>query len=89
MVGYKFVLEAVLLGIAFTLLTGLYNSTPHMLVGAVWYGLPLAWIRYLVIAPQYNPWAADYIRLVADICIWTAVAGLLVYAKRILKKKRR
>jgi hypothetical protein len=88
MAGYKLVLESVAAGTALTLLTGLYNSTPGHLLGAVWYGLPLAWVRYLVVGPQYNPWAVDFVGLVADICVWAVVAGIVILLATRARKKR-
>ena len=42
---------AVIGGVVMTLLTGLISHTPEMLVGAVYYGYPFAWLEMLVVAP--------------------------------------
>ena len=62
-----------------TLATGLYNSTPNGLVGAVWYGLPFTWIRELVISQQYFPWRIDAFGLIADIVVWAIVAAVVLW----------
>jgi hypothetical protein len=76
--GKKIFVVSVGLGIAATLLTGLADLTPYGLVGARWYGFPATWLRYLVIAPQYNPWKVDAVGLVVDIVLWSAVIGLVL-----------
>ncbi len=70
-------------GIVITLLTGLLENTPEMLVGAVWYGYPLAWLVRMVVAPEYNPWVVRPLRLVADLVFWLMIAEiiLLTYTK--------
>jgi len=88
MAGYKFVLEAVMAAIIATLLTGFYNSTPSQLVGAMWYGLPFTWIRYLVVGPQHNPWAVDYFGLVADLFVWTVIASVVISVAIKYRKKK-
>ncbi|MDE1762308.1 MAG: hypothetical protein KGH78_03905 [Candidatus Micrarchaeota archaeon] len=81
----KLVAESAAGGIVITLLSYFYNGTPH-LVGATWYGFPLTWIRYLVVGPQYNPWAVDFLGLIVDIIVWSVVvAAVLILIGR---KKR-
>ena len=75
------------LGVVVLLLTGLADVTPGGLVGARWYGLPLTWIRRLVIAPQYNPWRVDWTGLAADLVFWLAVA--LAVGWLVLRLRRR
>lgn len=70
----KTVVLAVAIGIVITLLTGLIDHTPEGLMGAAWYGFPLAWLVRMVVAPQYNPYVVRPLRLVADIVAWTIVA---------------
>ncbi len=84
----KIVLVSVVAGVAITILTMLYNGTPYLLVGAVWYGFPLTWIRRLVVAPQYNPWAIDYAGLVIDLCFWTLVSGAIIFLAKRTQNKR-
>jgi hypothetical protein len=71
-------------GVLMTLATGLVSSTPHMLVGAMWYGYPLAWLFRLILAPEYFPWRVDMTALLVDIIAWSVVAAIvLMVLKRI------
>ncbi|MDE1873960.1 MAG: hypothetical protein KGI04_02465 [Candidatus Micrarchaeota archaeon] len=79
MTDKKFIAESVGAGIVITLISYFYNGTPSGLVGAVWYGFPLTWIRYLVVGPQYSPWALDAVGLIADIVIWSVVAAIVLF----------
>ena len=74
-------------GIVITLITGLINNTPEMLVGAVYYGYPLAWLQMLVIAPQYFPWHVRPLRLVIDIVIWAVIVWVILFAISKARKK--
>ena len=76
--GHAVALGAALGGVAATLLTFLYDSTPSGLVGAVWYGFPLTWLRRLIIAPQLNPWVVDYLGLAADVVFWAIVVAVVL-----------
>lgn len=78
MVDKKFAGESVIGGIVITLISYFYVGTPSGLVGAVWYGFPLTWIRYLLVGPQYSPWSVDYVGLVADIVIWAIVIAIVL-----------
>jgi hypothetical protein len=70
-------------GAGITLFTRLFNSTPHDLVGAVWYGLPFTWIRRYIVAPQYFPWHIAVSGLIADLAFWIlAFALILLLARR-------
>ncbi len=70
------------LGVVFTLLTGLVNTTPGGgFVGATWYGFPDTWLRYLMVGPQYNPWVVDYTGLLVDIVLWTVVISFFLRAQ--------
>jgi hypothetical protein len=73
----------VLGGIVITLLTGLARNTPAMLVGADWYGYPLAWLVRMIVAPQYFPWVVQPFQLIADVVFWSVIiaVALLGYAK--------
>jgi len=75
-------------GIVMTLLTGLANNTPEMLVGAVYYGYPLPWLVMLVIAPQYFPWHVHPLRLIIDIIVWAIVVWVILYAVSKARKKK-
>jgi len=80
------VLISIVGGVVITLLTGLVVTTPPMLVGAQWYGYPLPWLYKLVIAPEYFPWKADLVNLVADIIFWTVIVGIVLF---IVQKARK
>ena len=75
----KTIIGALFAGVAIALLTGLVTSTPPNLVGAAWYGLPLAWLFKMVVAPQYNPWAFDFVNLALDIIFWAAILWALAF----------
>jgi hypothetical protein len=83
----KIVVYAVVAGIAITLLTGLIGNTPEMLVGAVYFGYPFAWLEMMVIAPQYFPWVVRPIRLILDIVVWAVVVWVILFAVSKAKKK--
>jgi len=78
---------AVAVGVAITLLTGLIENTPNMLVGAVHYGYPLAWLVRMIVAPEYNPWAVRPMGLVIDLVVWSAVIFVILYAATLSRKK--
>jgi hypothetical protein len=78
--GLKILVVSVIAGIVITLLSAYVISTPSQLVGAVWHGFPAAWLRYLVVGPQYNPWAVDYVGFIVDAVLWSVVVGLLLRA---------
>lgn len=50
-----------------------------MLVGAVYYGYPFAWLERLIIAPQYFPWVVRPLRLVIDIVVWTIIVWVILF----------
>ena len=66
-------------GVIITLLTGLFPSTPQMLVGAAWYGFPFAWLIRMVVAPEYNPWRVEYLNFIADIVVWSVILLVIVF----------
>jgi hypothetical protein len=66
-------------GVIITLLTGLFSSTPQMLVGAEWYGFPFAWLIRMVVAPEYNPWRVEYLNFIADIVVWSVILLVIVF----------
>ena len=70
-----------------TLATGLINHTPEMLVGAVYYGYPFAWLVMFVIAPQYFPWHVRPVRLVLDIIVWAIVVWIILFVVSKARKK--
>ena len=83
----KLLIFAIIGGVVITLITGLINNTPEMLVGAVYYGFPFAWLQMLVIAPQYFPWHVRPLRLVLDIVVWTVIVWVILFAVSKARKK--
>ncbi len=78
MVELRKVLMALVSGMVITLVTGLMPNTPAMLVGASWYGYPLAWLIRMVVASEYFPWKVDLVNLVTDIVVWTLIALVIL-----------
>ena len=70
---------SILGGVIVTLLTGLLPNTPHMLVGAVYYGFPIAWLFKMIVAPEYNPWRFDFPKFLADMIAWSVVSLVIVF----------
>jgi len=83
----KTLIFAIIGGVVITLLTGLINRTPPMLVGAVYYGYPFAWLEMMVIAPQYFPWVVRPVRLILDIVVWTIVVWVILFVISKVRKK--
>ncbi len=83
----KMVIFAVVGGVIVTLVTALFNNTPEMLMGAVYYGYPFAWLEMMVVAPQYFPWVVRPLRLILDIVIWTVIVWVILFAVSKVKKK--
>jgi uncharacterized membrane protein len=79
MYSRKTVSCALLLGVVITLITGVVNTTPGIL-GALWYGWPMSWLKRLVIAPQYNPWRVTFGSLFIDIVFWFIVCWIILFA---------
>jgi hypothetical protein len=83
----RIVIFSVVGGLLIALLTGFVSNTPPMLVGAMWYGYPLAWLIRRVLAPEYFPWRVEVLGLVADTIIWGIVVGVVLsVSTRIWKK---
>ena len=74
----RVVIISVVGGVVISLLTGLVSNTPPMLVGAVWYGYPLAWLIRMVVAPEYFPWKVEVVGLIADIIVWTLIVLVIL-----------
>jgi hypothetical protein len=81
------VIYAVVVGVVITLLTGLIGNTPEMLVGAVYYGYPLAWLEMMVVAPQYFTWVVRPLRLILDIVVWTVLVWVILFLVSRARKK--
>lgn len=84
----KLLIFAAIGGIVITLVTGLFPNTPEMLVGAVWYGYPLAWLVRQLGNPAY-PTAYNLrpLRLVADIVGWAIIVAIVLFAYTKMRKK--
>lgn len=80
------VLISILGGVLVTLLTGLLPTTPSMLVGATWYGFPLAWLIRMVVAPEYNPWRIEVLNFFADMVIWFVIVAIVVFVVERLRR---
>lgn len=81
----KTLIASLIIGIVITLVTGLINTTPN-LVGATWYGWPVAWMYHYVTYPPST--AYNYVNLVIDIVVWFIIAlVVLSVAMRVMKKK--
>ena len=85
--GTKNLIFAIIGGIIITLITGLFEHTPSGLMGAVWYGYPLAWLVQMIVAPQYFPWVVRPFRLIIDIVVWAIVVWIILFAISKTKKK--
>lgn len=83
----KTLIFAVVGGIIITLITGSFDHTPSGLMGAVWYGYPLAWLEMLIVAPQYFPWVVRPVRLVIDVVVWVIVVWIILFVISKIKKK--
>lgn len=83
----KTIILAVIGGVVITLVAGLIDHTPEMLVGAIYYGYPFAWLEMLVIAPQYFPWLVRPMRLIVDIVVWTVVVWIILFVVSKVRKK--
>ena len=78
---------AVVIGVAITLVTGFVGHTPDGLMGATWFGYPLAWLVEMVVGPGYNPWVVRPLRLIADMVAWTVLAWVILFVVARSKKK--
>ena len=72
-------LVSILGGEIITLLTGLFSSTPQMMVGAEWYGFPFAWLIRMIVAPEYNPWRIEFLNLIADVVVWSLILLVIIF----------
>ena len=72
-----------------TLLTGLFSSTPQMLVGAEWFGFPLAWLIRMIVAPEYNPWRIEFVNFLADVVVWSVILLVIVFIVEKVRKPAR
>jgi hypothetical protein len=79
-------LVSILGGEIITLLTGLFSSTPQMMVGAEWYGFPLAWLIRMIVAPEYNPWRIEFLNFLADVVVWSLILLVIVFIVEKVRK---
>ena len=79
-------LVSIFSGEIMTLLTGLFSNTPQMMVGAEWFGFPLAWLIRMIVAPEYNPWRIEFVNFLADVVVWSVILLVIVF---ILEKVRK
>jgi hypothetical protein len=66
-------------GVIITVVTGLFPNTPGMLVGAEWYGFPLAWLIRMIVAPEYNPWRVEFLNFIADVVVWSVILFVIIF----------
>ena len=69
-----------------TLLTGLFSNTPQMMVGAEWFGSPLAWLIRMIVAPEYNPWRIEFVNFLADVVVWSVILLVIVFIVEKVRK---
>ena len=77
---------SVIIGIVIALATGLINTTPN-LIGATWYGWPIAWMTVPVTlnpSPNYN-----FTNLAIDIAAWFVIALIALSIARFATSRRK
>lgn len=79
----KIIVVAVIIGFVITVITGFINTTPSGLLGASWYGWPLAW--RIVPVVQHPESQYNVTKFVADFIIWSVIAGIVLKIGSILK----
>lgn len=82
----KMTVLALVIGVAITLVSIFMDHTPEGLMGARWFGYPLAWLIEMVVGPGLNPWVVRPVRLILDIVVWTAIAWIIFFAAYSKKK---
>ncbi|MCL4379129.1 MAG: hypothetical protein M1160_03025 [Candidatus Marsarchaeota archaeon] len=75
-------------GVLLTFITGLLPATPTGLVGAAWFGWPMAWLYRLVIAPQYFPFTLNWAGLIVDFVAWFIIALIFVFIINAARKRK-
>lgn len=73
------IMDSVIAAVILTLLSGLVNSTPQLLVGASWYGWPMTWVTKIVVPPGYSPWLIKFAGLAEDLVFWFVLSLLVFY----------
>ena len=74
-------------GVLMTFITGLVPVTPSGLVGARWFGFPMAWLYRLIIAPQYFPFTLNWAGLITDFIVWFIVALIVLFLIGMVRKR--
>jgi hypothetical protein len=75
-------------GILLTLVTGLFRNTPEMLVGAVWYGYPLAWLVRQLGNPAYpTMYVLRPVGLAVDIVSWLIIVAVILFAYTMARRR--
>lgn len=86
--GVKVVLVSIGLAVAIVALSGVIDVTPKGLVGATWYGWPLAW-RYVIVYPG-SPVNYHFMNFLLDVMAWfipiAAIGGLLFLIPGYIRK---
>lgn len=75
---------SIVAGVLVTLATGLLNTTPPRMVGATWYGWPLAWLYVIVYLG--SPWFINWLNFAVDLMLWFILAlviTVLLFRKRL------
>ncbi len=72
----KIIALAVIIGLVITIITGFINTTPAGLVGASWYGWPLAW-KIVPVVPNPEP-QYHIAQFLGDFVIWSVIAGIVL-----------
>ncbi len=80
------IVVSILGGEIITLLTGLFSNTPQMMVGAEWFGFPLAWLIRMIVAPEYNPWRIEFVNFLADVVVWSVILLVIVFIVEKVRK---
>lgn len=84
----KLLIFAAIGGIVITLVTALFPNTPEMLLGAVWYGYPLAWLVRQLGNPAYpTVYNLRPLRFIADIVCWAIIVVIVLFAYTKIRKK--
>lgn len=81
----KILALAAVSGLVITVITGFINTTPSRLLGAVWYGWPLAW-RFIPVVPNPVP-SYNAVNFIADFIVWFIIAFVILFAIWKLRKK--
>lgn len=79
-------LVSIFSGEIITLLTGLFSNTPQMMVGAEWFGFPIAWLIRMIVAPEYNPWRIEFVNFLADVVVWSVILLVIVFIVEKVRK---